>query len=566
MRKACFAALLVFVFLPGFLAGLFAQYPVVGRITDPHNDISTRAVAEKDGFVYLVTRDGYFCVSDISSLKTTDEYQVFSKPLYEERLFSSHGGEGVLRYQDQLVAYGWDGVLIKDISNPAKPVATNFYNSGIVFNAIIHGQYLICCQDKKVEILALQPNAGKPTFVSKLDAVSVRAAAVHSNRLYVAVTDAAYVLKEVNVIDFSDPSHPVPLSSFTVPDWPYHLRTIGDRLLFSATDSVSVWSLTNPDSPALLDTYSLLANGMSILQRGNGRSCVVDGPRVIIGGEVVRLEGDDLKVVTSYDPGPGYAQIDGASYGGTMSEDYIFIASSRGITILDRKRFAPVAFPQFALGGGYEVELVVSNPSDAEWGGKLEPRQAKDQPWQSAWSANGQTMTGSKEILLDLKPKTTASFLFQGDQTARAGYFRIAGNRGMSAADLSTSFSYKLKSTSGDVIDTIGVAPGRLDNHFSFVVQAGPTTNTGLALGPGQVAEGFHVYLTLFDAAGKMVQQKDVLFSGHRALFFNELFDVTDPTFTGHVEVVSAKTIYLAVLRLELTPSGIQLTTVPIGP
>jgi Raf kinase inhibitor-like YbhB/YbcL family protein len=226
----------------------------------------------------------------------------------------------------------------------------------------------------------------------------------------------------------------------------------------------------------------------------------------------------------------------------------------------------PLTIPQLALGGGYQCVLMINNKSAAEWIGTARLRRGNDLPWDTPWTLDGASKTGSTEFDLDLTAGSTTKFLIGGDSAARPGYLEIKGDPGMDTADLLVSFFYVLSNQSAVMMDSTGTPVQGPGTDFGFNVESGAHANTGFAFAPYSFKNAFNVRASLYDATGQLLKEKTLAFAGHRAEFFTETFsDVQLPAnFVGTIRIHSEEAIYLTVLRLETTTTGVfQLTSVP---
>jgi len=134
-------------------------------------------------------------------------------------------------------------------------------------------------------------------------------------------TTAGASLTGMRVLDVSDPAHPTSVRFVPLTALPYHLRMLNGQLVASCSSSISLWSLTNPRDPLLLDTKA-----------ASGRVCALDGNNIVTGARVFRVEGDALLTVTSFTPGG--SQRAGYPYGSAVGSGHVFSAPSARALIL----------------------------------------------------------------------------------------------------------------------------------------------------------------------------------------------------------------------------------------
>ena len=223
-----------------------------------------------------------------------------------------------------------------------------------------------------------------------------------------------------------------------------------------------------------------------------------------------------------------------------------------------------ITFPQLALGGGFEVVLLISNKANQSWTGTASLKEGNDESWSAPWTLDDGSEVAESTFGISLDVHETQRFLLKGDEEARAGYLSIAPDEGFPASGISVAFFYNFVAGS-EVTDSIGVIPGSPGTTFTFPVEKTLEADTGVAYVSTSTAP-FLVIMTLYDSAGSQLQQRFVNYSGHVAQFFGELFQNISTGFVGKVRVESQERISLVVVRLQSTSSGIQLTTLPTEP
>jgi hypothetical protein len=206
-----------------------------------------------------------------------------------------------------------------------------------------------------------------------------------------------------------------------------------------------------------------------------------------------------------------------------------------------------IVYPQLAVGGGYEVVLIVSNKSNTSWSGIAKPLSADksfDYLITSIQLAAGQT----KKITLSGGPSTIATGL------------EIYGNPGYRNSALSVSYFFNFYQD-GRLTDSTGVPKSQAAKKFTFPVEKSKTVDTGLAIRRRAHQVDSPITITLVDAQGKPIQQ--VSRGSNFANFFTEQFTGVPSQFIGSVVAESLDEFYLVVIRLEETLPGFQLTSVP---
>ncbi len=224
--------------------------------------------------------------------------------------------------------------------------------------------------------------------------------------------------------------------------------------------------------------------------------------------------------------------------------------------------YGKLFYPQLAIGGGYEVVLMVANQGDQVWDGQAILNAGS---WAHDWSLDGVGRTGESSFDIRLEPSETRKFVLRGGGQALSGLLEIIGGEDSSVRDLPTAFFYRyLAPGSGQsevLVDSTGVAPAAKELGVSFPVERSATVNTGLAI---RKALG-NVTFTLFDSEGNFLQSVNRPLNG--ALFFDEIFAGTGTEFIGLMKAESPTGLACTVLRLEFTEDGgFQLTSIPATP
>ncbi len=226
----------------------------------------------------------------------------------------------------------------------------------------------------------------------------------------------------------------------------------------------------------------------------------------------------------------------------------------------------PLTVPQLALGGGYQCVVQVNNKTGGTWLGTARLRRGNDLAWDTPWTLDGVSKTGSTEFDLSLDAGTTKKYVMGGDASARAGYLEFKGDPGFDPADLLISFFYALSGQGGALMDSTGTPVLPPATHFGFNVEKrGAQVNTGFAFAPYSAKSAFSILVALYDATGGLLNEKQLTYAGHYAKFFTETFsDVQLPNdFIGTVRLRSHQAIYLTSLRLDTPPGTVQLTSAP---
>jgi hypothetical protein len=321
-------------------AAQWKLYEPVGEIVLPPGDANVpRAVEEKDGYVYLLAREGILYTYDLRDLPLQTAFATYNTPVGTQ---ACHGnGNGVLRQGDYLYVFGRNGIQTIDVQDPNRPALLGLKNDLNIYNLVRHENYLIAAgQDRVVVYSITEPS--DPNLLSELDLGAeqlVWSAAVYGGMLYACHWWSDWQGTYVNwlgVIDFSNPAQLSVLNTISRDDQAYHLRVIGNQLLECTSNQVTLWDLTAPANPVLLTS-----------QAAGGRVAALKGDHLIANGTVLRPNGNELEIVATFSPKG--AQRDGYPYGSAANASFVFLAQSERILILNAG--PPGLAGNYATGG-----------------------------------------------------------------------------------------------------------------------------------------------------------------------------------------------------------------------
>jgi hypothetical protein len=321
---------LAFVLLSCFSASSSAApawklYEPVAEVVVPTGDANVpRAVEEKDGYVYLLVREGVLYTYDISDLPLQESFTTYNTPVHKLIL---NNGNGILRDGNYLYVFGGSGLETIDVQNPGTPLLLNSNNELNTYNMVRHENYLIAAGWQRIAVFSID-EPSNPILLSDLslgEEQLVWSAAVYDNILYVCNWTSDWQGSYTNylsVINFSNPASLSVLNTISRDDQAYHLHVIGDQLIECTSNQVGLWDLTRPADPVLLAS-----------KQAGGRVCAVDGENIVTNGAVFRPDGNELQIVATFKSGG--SQRDGHPYGSTVNESYLFIAQHSRILILN---------------------------------------------------------------------------------------------------------------------------------------------------------------------------------------------------------------------------------------
>lgn len=231
----------------------------------------------------------------------------------------------------------------------------------------------------------------------------------------------------------------------------------------------------------------------------------------------------------------------------------------------------PVVYPHLVVGGGFQVVVLTTNPTDELWEGSMRLPDFGSGSGRS-WMHNGVDRSGSDAAPLILEPQATMRHVLAAPAGSPiwSGVFQIEGGNGSSAADLAVTFflEYWLDE---ELVDMVGVAASPAAHRVSIPVEVSPSTstNTGIAIrrprsvdAAGDEPAPFR--MTLFDEEGKSLDTIPVEAEG--AKFASEFFPhhAGQGEFLGSILCESHDPFHLVALRQRLLEGGrFHLTGVP---
>jgi serine/threonine-protein kinase len=300
-----------------------SEYQPVAQILPVEANQGVRGVAGKDGYVYLLTRDGILDVFDLNGFSVGSGLQTFQKPISSLQL---QNGNGLLLNDPYLYVYGSAGLDVVDVSDPSIPGYLKSLSDQSIYNLALFEGYLLAPGQRFLRVY----NLSKPEFprlVSEYDAgedYSIFAAVGYQTYLYASeFSNAGSGSLKNLVLDFSDPTNLRELGVYNHEYTAYHYYIFEDQLVACADSMLEVWELGDPEKPGLL--YS---------EPAQARACALDNGALITNGAAAWLYPGGFKTFTTFDPGGG--QSDGFPYGSAVMGDYIFLAQSTRILVLYR--------------------------------------------------------------------------------------------------------------------------------------------------------------------------------------------------------------------------------------
>jgi len=288
------------------------------------------AVAEKDGFVYVLSQADILHVFDCREVgESQDVIQIDASVLEIPLRLGNRAG--LLRDGDRLYCYGWSGGQIFDIRDAASPVEVgSFGGEGERISYLIQHENLLvaaCHERVVVYSLDLMPNHPIASVSLRMEPrVNAYAVAVVGDRLCVSGSrerSSGEFSFWLGVWDFHDPTRPVLMQIAKTENCGYSLIADDGFLFRLSGDLVELWDVTGTE-PRLLDDLEVC--GRTVAQGHEG--IVLDGSALAGGGG-----GIDVQCSFSCSEDTCY---DTFARHGASTDELILLPRPRSILILQR--------------------------------------------------------------------------------------------------------------------------------------------------------------------------------------------------------------------------------------
>jgi hypothetical protein len=307
-------------------AAAWKLYEPVGEVVLPPGDANVpRAVEEKDGYVYLLAREGILYTYDLRDLPLRQSFATYNTPV---GTLTCHGnGNGVLRQGDYLYVFGRNGIQTIDVQEPNMPALLGWKSDLNIYNLVRHESYLLAAGRERLAVYSIA-EPSDPNLISELNLGAeqlVWSAAGYGRTLYACHWWSDWQGTYVNwlsIIDFSNPAELSVLNTISREEEAYHLRVIGNQLLECTSNQVGLWDLTTPANPVFLTS-----------QATGGRVAALKDDHIVTNGTVLRPDGNELQIVATFPPGD--SQRDGYPYGSAVNASFVFLAQSKRVLILN---------------------------------------------------------------------------------------------------------------------------------------------------------------------------------------------------------------------------------------
>lgn len=151
---------------PSVGASPWQMYEPVAEVLIPPDDANVpRAVEEKDGHIYLLSRDGILYTYDISDLPLQPSFTTYNTPVHKLIL---NNGNGILRDGNYLYVFGGSGLETIDVQNPGTPLLLNSNYELNTDNMVRHENYLIAAGRERIAVFSID-EPSNPILISDLN-------------------------------------------------------------------------------------------------------------------------------------------------------------------------------------------------------------------------------------------------------------------------------------------------------------------------------------------------------------------------------------------------------------
>jgi hypothetical protein len=306
-------------------------YQPIGEVVVPVGEqFITRGAEEKDGYAYLLTRTdspgalpGYLLTYDVSDLPVRTAFTTYNSPVSSRSVLN---GNGLLRNGNYLYAYGYNGLVVLDIHNPANPLPVSTRYDLAIFNLVISSNYLVAPGYGGIAVYSIvDPSNPRLLSIYRDPGRYFYSAAVYANVLYTYEFELNnYSTYWLRILDLSNPSGLSSIHVISRNTLGYQLRLVGNKLIECGDPyTIGLWSLDVPANPVFQTS-----------QPADARSCAVDDDTIVTNGEAFRVNGNGFDLIDTFNA--VYDQIDGSPYGSALTPAFVFISQSPRILILKK--------------------------------------------------------------------------------------------------------------------------------------------------------------------------------------------------------------------------------------
>jgi hypothetical protein len=300
------------------------SYIPVSKIVLPAGANQTvRWVDVTPPYVYVLSREGGLYTYDLAMFfKLEEALEQYDQPVSQSQM--DFEPLGMFRHAGNLYAY-WNWLQTIDLTNPGMPSLMDKISWPWANSYAIQANLLAVGLQTGFAITDLYDPDAQP-WLSQLDLGSVVfGIALRENFLYTSEFKMEpYGDYTLRAFDIVDPRTPREMVNIKTEEVAYHLKFYSDQMVACLDTKVELWSLADPASPVLTASQPAAA-----------RACALDGANIVTAGEVIRIEGNDLVKIATFD-GAG-SNASGFPYGSAVTDNYVFLAFDEYLLILQKE-------------------------------------------------------------------------------------------------------------------------------------------------------------------------------------------------------------------------------------
>lgn len=302
----------------------------VGQGGDVDSEGVHRAVATKDGFVYVLCDGGELLVFDGRSLDGKTDPAPVIEPI-EAVSVRPRGRIGLLIVEDRLYCYGWEGGEVFDIDDPATPTLVGAFGdpSTHVSDLLVHEGHLVAACHERILVYALDTTIDYPTLVAEMRLEAGKyayALCVVGDRLCATGfrrRQSGEIAYWLGVWDFAMPERPSLVRIVATEDRGYRVVSVEGYLLAVSERRAELWKVDG-EKPDLIEAIPV-----------SGNSVALDGEVVVLDRVALTVREERVEVLGAVDCG---ADLCHASLPrlGAAEEPLVVLPRTASVAVLQR--------------------------------------------------------------------------------------------------------------------------------------------------------------------------------------------------------------------------------------
>ncbi|MFM8319722.1 MAG: protein kinase domain-containing protein [Chloroflexota bacterium] len=297
----------------------------VAALLQPPDKPPLRAAAARDGFAYLLSRQGRLYTYDIRPSLSGTGVTSYHDPLHEQQL---QNAVGMLRVAGYLYVYGNAGIEVLDLAQPAQPALLRRQKDLSILNMALTGQYLVAFGMEALLVYDISlPQSPQPLErLSSPPGVSHFAGVMIGSRLYVSEYRQA---KEggrtlLKVYDFSQAPKLRELERIDTGEIAYHLLEADGYLVRCTVHDLELWDVSRQDYPA---------RGQA--ERTAARTCLYDRGNLLSSEAAFRLHNGRLAPLLPVANPPGApGRVDALPYISAAADGALLLTQPNRVLVL----------------------------------------------------------------------------------------------------------------------------------------------------------------------------------------------------------------------------------------